>query len=123
MKLDQIFHGESLKASDLQGKEVRLTITGWALKELDDGNKPELRFAETERTLIVNKTNAMAILDETGLDDLDEWKGVQIVLYATKTDYAGKRVDCIRIRSARRPKSVEAPPEKYSEVDENRVPF
>ena len=104
MKLDEIFHGDSLKAADLKGKDVALTISGWAMKELDEGNKPEIRFAETERTLILNKTNAFAIAEELGKDDLEDWKGATVVLYPTKTEYAGKRVDCIRIRTAELPK-------------------
>ena len=122
MKLDEIFHGDSLKAADLKGKDVTLTISGWAMKDLDDGDKPEIRFAETDRTLILNKTNAWAIAEEIGKDDLNDWIGVKIVLYPTKTEFAGKRVDCIRIRSASLPEGVRSPRQKDA-LTEDGVPF
>ena len=104
MKISDIFHGDSLRAADLKGKDVTVTIDGWAIKEFESDGRPdkkvELRFLETDRTLVLNKTNAGSIVDFLGEDDLDAWKGASITMYPTQTDYAGKRVDCIRIKAA-----------------------
>jgi hypothetical protein len=106
MRVSDIFHGDSLKAADLKGKDVTVTIEGWSVKEFEtDGRadkKIELRFQETDRTLVLNKTNAGSIVDMLDQDDLDLWKGSWITMYPTQTDYAGKRVDCIRIKAAGR---------------------
>lgn len=113
MKVSDIFHGESLRADDLGDKDVTLTIEGWAVKEFDEKRKIELRFAESERTLVLNKTNARSIEEMLDESDLDHWKGAKITIYATKTDYGGKRVDCIRVKAASFP----------GDGDRNEVPF
>ena len=127
MKVTEIFHGENLKAEDLKGKEVTLTIASWSLKEFEENGRTDkkicLTFEETDRTLICNKTNAFAISDMLG-EDLGDWAGGRICIYPTKTEFAGRRVDCIRVKEARPAKGVTTPVEaKYPETDENTVPF
>ncbi|MCP4211788.1 MAG: hypothetical protein GY764_09960 [Halieaceae bacterium] len=104
MRVSDIFHGDSLKAADLKEKDVTLTIEGWALKEFEtDGRadkKIELRFTETDRTLVLNKTNAGTIVELLSEDDLDRWVGASVTIFPTHTDYAGKRVACIRVKAA-----------------------
>ena len=109
-KLSDVFQGDSLKASDLQGREITLTIARWHIEDFDDGKKVSLSFEETERTLICNKTNAFTIADALGTQEISEWVGASVVIYPTKTDFQGKRVDCIRIKSATRRAGVTAPP-------------
>ena len=117
-KLSDIFQGDSLKASDLQGREIRLTIARWHIEDFDDGKKVSLSFEETERTLICNKTNAFTIADALGTEEIAEWVGASVVIYPTKTDFQGKRVDCIRIKSATRRASSAAP-----DADDDDAPF
>ena len=125
MKLDDIFHGENLKAEDLKGKDVSLTISSWEVAEFEEGGKTDkkikLHFSETDRTLILNKTNGYSVAE--GLtDDLDNWAGGVITLYPTKTDFGGKRVDCIRIKDARPAKGVTTPAEAFPAGDSGPVP-
>ncbi len=105
MDLNDIFHGESLKASDLKGQERTVRIAGYDVKDFDDGKKLELRFEGTDRTLICNKTNANTIGDFLG-PKIDRWIGSEIVLYPAKTDFQGRQVDCIRVKE---PVKAEAP--------------
>ena len=125
MQLNEIFHGESLKAEELKGKDVTLTIAGWSLKEFEEkgkiDRKVELRFAETDRTFILNKTNGYQIAEYLGTENLDDWPGSKVTLYPTKTDFGGKRVDCIRVKAAQRPQGVSVP--QVDETDHNEVPF
>lgn len=97
MKMNEIFLSESLKAADLQGKDVPLIIESYEAVDFDDGKKIVLRFKGTERTLVCNKTNANTICDMYG-DDLDDWIGQKIILFPTQTDFQGKQVPCIRVR-------------------------
>jgi len=100
-KVSDIFRGESLKASDLKGKDVSVTIKSWDIKEFSASEKKiELYFTETDRSLILNKINANSIAKELQTEDLDKWSGATVVLCPDKTDFQGERVDCIRIRRA-----------------------
>lgn len=63
-------------------------------------------FGELEKGLVLNKINADTISQIVGSDDSDAWIGKQIVLFQTETDYAGKRVPCIRVRA---PKKIGKP--------------
>jgi hypothetical protein len=101
-KLGQYFIGQFFKASDFPSPRL-LTIA--AVDEQEIGQKREKRlivkFEGEEQSLVVNKTNALSIAEITGTDDVDEWIGAKIVLYAAKTDFAGRQVDCIRVRAPR----------------------
>lgn len=110
MELDQIFKSsDSLAADDLQGSDVVLTIKEIEIVEFDDDGykkaKPVVRFEETDKSLVANKTNSMTIGDHHGYNT-DGWVGQLITLYPTKTDFGGKMVDCIRIRPPTTGKTV-----------------
>lgn len=93
----EVYGGSKLEAAMLSmGREYTLTIREVRLREFDDGNKLELSFRETPRTMILNQTNARTVAGLHG-DDYGTWPGKRIAIYRTKTDYAGRRVDCIRV--------------------------
>jgi len=86
-----------LKADDLKNREVTVTIASNEIAEFDNGKKVVLKFSGKEKGLTLNKTNAMKIADAYG-DDVEGWKGKEIIMYPDKTDFGGKMVDCIRVR-------------------------
>ena len=96
-KVGDMFSGSYLKASDLQGKRSVVTIDAISQEEVGGEPKWILSFRGKEKTLVLNKTNANMIAEITGTDDSDGWAGKQVVLYPAKTDFQGKRVDCIRV--------------------------
>jgi len=127
MKVNDIFHGASLKASDLAGRDCRVTIKSYEIQEFDDGSKLVISFEKTERTLVCNKTNANTIANMYG-QEIDDWIGRQIVLYPTQTDLRGKQVECIRVRiQTPEPRPIvpapKAPPEQTEYVSGDEVPF
>ncbi len=99
------FPSKYLKAQDLPGPtpvtidEVRLEVVG------TDGEdpKPVVYFQGAKKGLVLNVTNANTIVDICGSSESEDWKGQKIVLYRTKTDFGGKRVDCIRIEDPATP--------------------
>jgi hypothetical protein len=99
-KLGSYFSSEFLKASDLPAPRL-LTIS--KVEQQEVGREKELKlvvsFEATEQGLVLNKTNAETIAEIAKSDDLDAWPGTQVVLYATMTDFSGRRVDCIRVRA------------------------
>jgi hypothetical protein len=66
MKISQLFPSKYVKAVDLNGKTVTLTIAKLAIEELGHGpekeRKPVLYFERATKGLVLNRTNAMTIL-------------------------------------------------------------
>ena len=102
--VDEIYpnaKGSHLKASDLNGKEIKATIDGYEIVEFPNEKgiekKVVLKFTKTDKTLVMNKTNSRAIAGAFG-GEIDGWIGKEINIFPTTTDYAGTTVDCIRVR-------------------------
>lgn len=84
---DLLFPSKYIRAADLGDKEAVVTI-----ERLEKGaelmrqggvteRKPVLHFKETEKMLVLNKTNKNRIADKHG-KKVAEWKGKKIVLRA-----------------------------------------
>lgn len=129
MKIGQAFPGNYLKAADLQGRRVQVVIEKVEMEDIGGDNKPVVHFQGKDRGLVLNKTNANAIWGLTGSDDTEDWAGVAITLFPSKTDFQGKRVDCIRIdppdrTPAGKPKPRREPePEPTISDDDDSIPF
>lgn len=93
---DQLYPGRFIKAGDLIGKQVTLTVKDVALDELesDSGKKVKgvMSFAETPKQLCLNKTNGICIRAMFGRK-LPEWIGKRVTLFPST--WNGD--DCIRI--------------------------
>lgn len=110
MNVDEIYPStKSLKAADLQGKTVSVTIENFEVKKFDNGNKVILKFAGKEKLLVCNKTNAKIIASAYG-PNTDGWVGKQILIYPDKTMFGTDLVDCIRVR-------IPAPPAASGEAN------
>jgi hypothetical protein len=97
MKTGEAFPSNFLKASDLNGRAVKVTIESVTMEKVGEDRKPALHFVGKDKTLILNKTNSNRIEEATGTDEMDDWAGWTITLYSCKVDYQGKRVDAIRV--------------------------
>lgn len=94
---DELYPGRFLKAADLKGKKVTLTITDVDLEELvGDDNKPKAKciiaFAGTQRQLVTCKTNGICIKAMFGRH-VPEWRGKRITIF--EDTWNGE--PCIRI--------------------------
>ena len=98
MKIGEAFPGSYLRHEDLKGAKIELRMDHVEVEKVGDDTKPVLYFAGKEKGLVLNKTNANRIAEAYG-DETDDWKGHPIKIYPTKTDFAGKRVDCIRVEA------------------------
>lgn len=86
-------------------------IASVAFERIGNDEKLVVYFEDKQKGLVLNKTNAVMIAEIVGSDDTDAWQGVAIVIYPTKTDFQGKRVDAIRVdwpADAVKPKMVTA---------------
>lgn len=101
MKIGSAFPSKYLKAADLNGARILVTIDRVAAQDVGQVGskeiKPVLYFKGKEKGLVLNKTNARKITAIAGTDETDSWTGKQIVIYPTETEFQGETVDCIRV--------------------------
>ena len=100
MNINDAFPSQYLKASDLQGRVVQVTIDRceYANVGKSQERKPILFFAGKEKGLILNKTNVNALLKMGLSPDTEEWGGIKIALVATEVEFQGDMVPAIRIK-------------------------
>lgn len=139
MNVNDIFHsGETLRCEDLQNRAFSLTMKSTESKNFDDGAKLIIRFNETEKVLVSNKTNTFTIAEIYG-QETDNWLGQKIELFPTTTMFSGKMVPCIRVRApqGQQPapqqnyagdpnlpaKESENPAAGMDDLDGSRIPF
>ena len=105
MNIDEAYPSKYISAADLQGREVIVRIARVTVEQLGRNNdpkdnKPILYFQGKQKGLALNKTNANTVKDLYG-KETDAWIGQTITLVQAWTDYAGKQVECIRVRPTR----------------------
>lgn len=136
MNINDQFPSKYLKAPDLNGGEVVVTIKDCIVEEVGDDKRPVLYFAGKEKGVVLNKTNATNI-SEAFTPDTDEWVGKKVTLYTTWVDFQGKSMESIRIRPARpsdgqkrpavEPKfdgpAADVPPREFAPADDSDIPF
>jgi hypothetical protein len=135
MRFGEAFPSKYLKSdADVPSDEdMNVTIKSYKLENLGmDDDKEEkliLYFRETEKGLVLNKTNGNTICKILGTDDLDGWIGKRITLFSADVEYKGEWKRGIRVRP-RAPKAPVKPtpaPGKPGKVavpaDDSDIPF
>ena len=112
--IDEVFgSGKTLKAADLDGDEITLTIEKVEIKEFeDDGEvkrKPIVHFLGSDKALVCNVTNSRVIAEAYG-KETDGWHGKSITLFPTRVEFSGKLVDAIRVRILKPKKATDKKP-------------
>lgn len=139
MKYGEAFPSKYLAAADIPDEGLTLTIGGYSMQEIGQGDnkeqKPILYFRERDvKELVLNKTNAKIIIEVTGTDDLDEWAGHKITLVPREVEFQGDTVWAIRIQKPRRQQNrtataAQAPVKQVfanqepPPIDESDIPF
>jgi hypothetical protein len=100
--INDAFPSAYIKASDLQGKSVIVTINRIEFEPVGQKRemKPILYFDNKDKGLVLNKTNANKIISITGSSDTEDWAGQSIIIYPTETSFQGDTVECVRVKSA-----------------------
>ena len=102
MKVSEMFPSKYLSAADLKGHQVKVIISGVEMKNVGTEEKPQFKpvasFQGKDKGLVLNKTNCQIIADSYG-DDASGWVGKELEVYPDKTQFQGKIVDCLRVRS------------------------
>ena len=123
--MNEAFPGQYIKAADLQGKRVAVVIDEVQMEDIGGEQKPVLHFKGKERGMVLNRTNATMISEILASDETDDWSGGEVVLYSTKVDFQGRRVDAIRVDYPAKGKAKPKPkePEPTDETTDDSVPF
>lgn len=106
MRVELLFPSRYFKAADFaESGPMTYTIEAVVVEELrTKGGKekrPVLYVKEnTEKALVLNKTNAMAIAAQHG-NEVDAWKGKAITLILAQDRMGGEVVDCVRVQPAK----------------------
>jgi hypothetical protein len=99
-----MFKGDYISAVEFEGKEPTLTIAGVKIDKLesDDGKKKDkgiVRFKETDRCWVMNRTNAEALVAMWGTET-DAWIGKQVTLFAMMVKVGPKSELGIRVKGS-----------------------
>ena len=97
MRMSEEFPSKYLKADDLMGREVRVTIARVEREKMGDDFKPVVYFNGKEKGVVLNKTNAFTIANAYG-DETADWFGNDVILFSVMTEYGGKTAPAIRVR-------------------------
>jgi hypothetical protein len=123
-RVSDVFPSNYLKAGDLQGRTLRVTMDRVEVEQIGQDRKPVLYFRNKQKGVVLNKTNATNIALMFG-EDMDDWGGSDVELFPTMVDYQGRSVEAIRIRPVR-PQKQAAPaaaPAKAGADLSDDVPF
>ena len=121
MNINTAFPSTFLKAADLGGQRRQATIDRVAMEDIGGDHKPIVYFSGKDKGLVLNRTNSNMIAEIAGSEETDDWKGTAIVLFPTKVDFQGKRVDAIRVDYPTKGKTTKMAP--VEPVDEDSIPF
>lgn len=135
--INDAFPSNYLKASDLGGRSVVVTIDRVEFEQVgrELENKAVIYFIGKHKGVILNKTNARKIVEIAGSALTEEWNGVAVVLYPTETEFGGETVECIRIKAVQKarmqqmtpkpppPPEVEDHDEIHSDFGDDPIPF
>lgn len=126
MNLNKAFPSLYLKAADLNGAAVTVTIREVKVEPV--GRNKEMKlvayFMGKEKGVVLNVTNARKIAEIAGSQDTEDWGGTMVALYPTETEFAGETVECIRVRAPKTaPKPKPEPEPAYSADPDDDLQF
>lgn len=113
ININEVFPSKYLKASDLQGRSIKVVIDRIEMEKLGDDKKPVVYFKGKLKGLALNKTNANLIAASYS-PETNGWIGKEIKVYPGKVNFQGQMVDAIK---------VEVVPQEVEFKDDDLPPF
>jgi hypothetical protein len=106
--IEDFFPSKFLRASDLKGKEITVTIDRVEPEEFEQDGvkrpKPVVHFRNSGiKPLVCNKTNSSRLATALGDKDTDAWAGKQVRLYPDMEEFRGQVHEVVRVRRAPKP--------------------
>jgi hypothetical protein len=75
MKVSEAFPSRFLKAEDLRGKKVLVTIKYVEMEKIGEDVRPVVTFVNKDKQLTLNKTNSLMIAKLVGTEEMEDWGG------------------------------------------------
>ena len=126
MELATVFPSKYIKAQDLMGRDVPVTIERAEVEKLGDDTKLVLYFRGKEKGLVTNRTNADRIAHLYGTNT-DGWIGKEIILYTDMVNFQNRVVEAIRVRPPHKRDNITSGPPNKFKADEppphDAIPF
>ncbi len=97
MQFDELYPSRFLKSEDVEDGPVQFTIASIKPEQLNGERKVVCSFKDSDKQLVVNKTNGRALAKMYG-NDTRNWLGKPVTLVATEVDFKGDLVPAIRIK-------------------------
>jgi hypothetical protein len=101
MDFSEMFDSKYVKAADLKGVDVVVTIQrvekGSVESTSGKASKAICKVAEFEKPVVLNVTNCKRIAKLYGRT-VEQWIGKQVTLYTGEAEVGGEIVPCIRVR-------------------------
>ena len=97
MNLDDFFPTKYMKAAELNGQIHTLNVSHIEAAEVGGEQKPIVHFSDTDKLLVLNKTNALVIAKRHGTD-MATWKNFPLEVYPENVTFKGSIVEAIRVR-------------------------
>lgn len=98
----KLFKGKWFTASELNGKDLEVTITKVTVETVkNQGGEeecPTIHFEQHAKPLVLNKTNAKLLAKRTGSNNVDDWVGKSVTLKESVTTFGGEEVPCVRVK-------------------------
>lgn len=136
MRINEAFPSKYLKASDIpDGQFVpvqidRVDVENVGNDDDPENHKPVLYFVGKAKGMVLNRTNSSTIASAYG-DETDDWRGKNLLLYATETPFQGKNVPCLRVKiskgapAAKQPTPAAVPQQQFTSegIAPEDIPF
>ena len=118
MNINDAFPSKYLKASDLQGHNISVTIGNVVTEDIGKGDeKLIIYFQGHKKGMVLNKTNANNIGILYG-PETEDWVGQPIIIFEAMVDFQGKTVPALRIRG---PQPKDRPQRKVGGVSDMAI--
>jgi hypothetical protein len=86
MKVGAAFPSKWLKADDLAGRDITVTIEEVTFEKVGRDSQYIVYFEGKRKGLIMYEKQARQIANALGEDEMDSWKGREITLYVGRSD-------------------------------------
>jgi hypothetical protein len=92
-------NSDFLKSEDIGNSMPTYTVSRVELKEFGaNERKLVLMFVETEKGMVLNKTNS-DVMSDLYTPDTDMWHGKQVMLFTMPVEYQGNKTLGLRLRA------------------------
>jgi hypothetical protein len=131
MNINDAFPSKYFKASDVE-TPLKLKIRNVAMERMQSSgdDKPVVTFTNTNKSLVLNQTNANTLTEAWGADT-NAWSGEVVELYTEMVAFGRGQVPGIRVRipgaaprtAAARAQAMQQPPASGFDDLDDEIPF